>query len=129
MGGAGGAPRARAHGASQLTPGCGLHHTPPPPLATALRLDAWVDSQATALCLQTKCVCYCPNSQAAKANFEVVRNDLKQGAMVAMTQVKQEAMKRLLNMRSGDQRCALIATRHPSPCRPFGLGVPGAAIC
>jgi len=48
---------------------------------------------------------------AAKANFEVVRNDLKQGAMVAMTQVKQEAMKRLLNMRSGDQRSRANAER------------------
>jgi hypothetical protein len=58
------------------------------------------------------CGCFCGGAQVAKANFEVVRNDLKQGAMVAMAQVKQDAMRRLLNMRGGDQPCA---PRRPLP--------------
>lgn len=41
-------------------------------------------------------------SQIAKSNLNVVRNDMKENAMAAMAQVKHEAMKRLMDMRSGD---------------------------
>jgi len=38
-----------------------------------------------------------------KANLNVVRNDMKESAMAAMAQVKHEAMKKLMDMRAGDQ--------------------------
>ena len=40
----------------------------------------------------------------ARSNLTVVRNEMKQNALTAMAEVKSDAMKRLMNMRTASEK-------------------------